>query len=170
VAATVGAVARRAREAAERQVSAASVALFRIAFGAAMVLNAALYFPDHVRAYYVEPTVHFPYEPLTFVVPLPGVGMYLVYVAMAVTGALLAAGLWSRLAAGAFFVLTTYVFLIDSTFFQNHEYLISLVALLLTVLPVHHRWSLGARRRPERRRDTVPAWVVWLLRFQIGVP
>jgi hypothetical protein len=116
VAATVGAVATRVREAAEQPVSAASVAAFRVAFGVGMVLNAALYFPDHVREYYVEPTVHFPYEPLTFVVPLPGVGMYLEYVVMAVTGALLVVGLWSRVAAGASCVLTTYVFLLDSFF------------------------------------------------------
>lgn len=166
----MGAVASRVGEAATRPVSAASVALFRIAFGVAMVVNVALYLPDHVRQYYIEPTVHFPYDPLTFVRPLPGIGMYLVYVAMALTGALLAIGLWSRVAAGAFFVLTTYVFLIDSTFFQNHEHLISLLALLLTVLPVHRRWSVDARRHPERRSDTVPAWVLWLLRFQVGVP
>jgi len=156
--------------AATRPVSSASVAFFRMAFGVAMVVNAALYLPTHVREYYVETTVHFPYGPLDAVRPLPGPGMYLVYVAMAVAGALLAAGRWSRWAAGSFFALTTYVFLIDSTFFQNHEYLISLLALLVTLLPVHGRWSVDARRHPERRVDQVPAWVVWLLRFQIGVP
>jgi hypothetical protein len=30
-------------------------------------------------------------------------------------------------------------------------------------------WSVDARRRPALRRTTIPAWMVWLLRFQIGV-
>jgi hypothetical protein len=37
-------------------------------------------------------------------------------------------------------------------------------------LPLDRRWSLDARRHPERSSSTVPAWVLWLLRFQIGVP
>ena len=161
---------RRIREAAMQPVSSASVAFLRIAFGVAMVVNVALYLPGHVHEYYVDTTVHFPYGPFDFVRPLPGIGIYAVYVAMAGTGLLIALGKWYRAAAATFFVLTTYVFLLDSTYFQNHEYLISLLALLLTVLPVHRRWSLDARARPELRSETVPAWVVWLLRFQIGVP
>jgi vitamin K-dependent gamma-carboxylase len=153
-----------------RPVSSASLAFLRIAFGVAMVVNTALYVPVLVREYYVDPSVHFPYGPFTFVRPLPGAGMYLAYGAMACTGALIALGLWYRWAAGAFFLITTYVFLLDSTYYQNHEYLISLLALLLTLLPAHCRWSLDARRRPEVASDTVPSWMVWLLRFQIGVP
>jgi vitamin K-dependent gamma-carboxylase len=156
---------------AARPVSSASVAFLRMAFGVGMVVNTLLYLPVLVRDYYVDTTFHFSYGPLTFVQPLPGVGMHLIYLAMGITGVLIAIGRWYRPAAATFFVLTTYVFLIDSTFFQNHEYLISLLALLLTVLPgVDGRWSLDALRHPERESLTVPAWVVWLLRFQIGVP
>ncbi|HUF33065.1 MAG TPA: HTTM domain-containing protein [Acidimicrobiales bacterium] len=166
-----GRLAPRLHEAATRPVSSASVAFLRMAFGVGMVVNTLLYLPVLVRDYYVDTSFHFSYGPLTFVQPLPGAGMYLVYVAMGITGVLIALGRWYRWAAAAFFVLTTYVFLIDSTFFQNHEYLISLLALLLAVLPgIDGRWSLDVERHPERRRSTVPAWVVWLLRFQVGVP
>ena len=158
------------QRAARRPVSSASLAVFRMAFGAAMVINTALYLPVLVNEYYVEPGMHFSYGPFDMVVPLPALGMYAVYAAMAVTGALIALGRWYRWATGAFFVLTTYVFLLDSTFFQNHEYLISLLALMLVLLPADCRWSLDVRARPDRWSPTVPAWVVWMLRFQIGVP
>jgi hypothetical protein len=96
--------------------------------------------------------------------------MYLVYAAMMVCGALMAVGRWYRWAAAAFFVLTTYIFFLDATFYQNHEYLISLLAALMVVLPVNGFWSLDARAGRSRRSAVIPAWVVWLLRFQIGEP
>lgn len=163
-------VRERFRTAATAPVSSASVAVFRIAFGVLMVVNVALYLPILVYQYYVDTTFNFTYGPFTFVRPLPGPGVHLVFVAMGVLGVLVALGRWYRPAIAALFVLTTYVFLLDSTFYQNHEYLISLLTFLMIFLPLDARWSLDARRRPERASATVPAWVVWLLRFQIGVP
>jgi vitamin K-dependent gamma-carboxylase len=151
-------------------VSAASAAVFRMAFGVGMVINAMLYAPVLARQYYIEPEVNFPYGPLTFVTPPPAVGVFVLYGLMMLTGILIAIGLWYRIAAAAFFVLTTYVFLLDSSYFQKHEYLISLLALMLVILPVDRYWSVDARRHPQRASSTIPAWVVWLLRFQIGVP
>jgi vitamin K-dependent gamma-carboxylase len=157
-------------------VDIASIVFFRIAFGVAMVTNNLWYLRNgRVYEYYVEPDMHFPYGVLTFIDPLPGIGMHLVYVGMAVTGTLIALGLRTRWSAAVLFVLTTYVFLLDSTFFQNHEYLISLLSLLLIFLPTDRMWSLDARRRDARgaqpsQPPTVPVWVVWFLRFQIGVP
>ena len=96
--------------------------------------------------------------------------MYLVYFAMMATGVLIAIGRWYRWAASSFFELTTYIFLLDSTFYQNHEYLISLLAALMVLLPVNGFWSLDAKLGRTPASDVVPAWVVWMLRFQIGVP
>lgn len=160
----------RAWAAAHEPVDAASATFFRIAFGLAMVINTISYMPRLVDEYYVDTGFHFPYGHLTFVAPPPGRSIQLVYVAMVVCGALIALGKWYRWAAGAFCVLTTYVFLLDSTYFQNHEYLISLLSLLLVVLPLDGMWSLDARAGRSRPSQTVPRWVVWLLRFQIGVP
>jgi vitamin K-dependent gamma-carboxylase len=162
--------ASRVTDAGYRPVSAASLAVFRIAFGLAMIYNTLLYLPWRVQAYYIDPSFHFPYEPFTFVQPVPGWGMYLVYGGMILTGGLIALGLWYRLAAAAFFVLTTYVFLLDSSYYQNHEYLISLLAFLMILLPAHCMWSIDAKLRPGITSPTVSAWVVWLLRFQVGVP
>jgi hypothetical protein len=37
-------------------------------------------------------------------------------------------------------------------------------------VPAHRAWSLDAWRKPGLRSETVPAWALWLLRFQIAVP
>lgn len=149
-------------------VDGASVAVFRIAFGVAVVINAALYAPVLAREYYIDTSFHFGYGALDLPSP-PGQGIRLVYLAMAIAGALVAAGWHTRVAAAGVLVTNTYIFLLDSSFFQNHEYLLSLLALLLVALPTDRRWSVAARRDPDRG-PTVPRGVVWMLRFQIGVP
>ncbi|GAA1925776.1 hypothetical protein GCM10009716_37510 [Streptomyces sodiiphilus] len=160
----------RIREGGARQVSAAGAAVFRMAFGVAMTVNAMLYLPYLMRDHYLAASFHFGYPPFLFVRPLPDAGMYAVYAMMGVLGLTIAAGLWYRWSCAAFFVLTTYVFLLDSSYYQNHEYLISLLSFLMIWLPLHRMWSLDARWRPAVASPTVPAWVMWLLRFQIGVP
>jgi vitamin K-dependent gamma-carboxylase len=160
----------RLLEAAARPVNAASAAIVRIAFGAFMVLDMGLYLPLLVTKYYVDTTFTFPYDPWNLVQPLPGAfSMHLVYLVTAVFGAMIALGWHYRAACAGFFVLQLYVFLIDSTNFQNHEYLITLLGFAFIFLPLHRQWSLDARRRPEVAGLTVPAWVVWFLRFQFGL-
>lgn len=159
----------RFRRAAVAPVDSASVTVFRIAFGVAMMVNVALYVPVLAKQYYLDTDVHFPYGLLDFV-PAPGPGVYALYAAVFVAGALIAVGKWYRPAVATVFVAHTWIFLLDSTYFQNHEYLVALLAFLMLFLPLDGRWSLDARRHPERASGTVPAWVLWLLRFQIGVP
>jgi vitamin K-dependent gamma-carboxylase len=161
----------RALTAAAAPVPGASIALFRIAFGVLMVVDVGLYLPTLVTEYYVEPTFNFAYDPWGLVRPVPGAfGMHLVYLAKGLAAVLVALGLWYRPAAATFFILTTYVFLLDSSFFQNHEYLISMLSFWLILLPAHRMWSLDARRRPELAATTQPAWILWFLRFQLGIP
>lgn len=157
------------RAGALRPVNSASVAVYRIAFGVAMMVNVALYVPVLARQYYVETDVHFPFGPLDLV-PAPGLGIYALYAGVFVAGALIAVGRCYRPAVLAVFVLATWIFLLDSTYYQNHEYLVSALAFLMLFLPLDTRWSLDAHHHPERTSGTVPAWVLWVLRFQIAVP
>lgn len=110
----------RIRRAAVAPVDSASVTVFRIAFGIAMMVNVALYVPVLARQYYLDTDVHFPYGLLDFV-PAPGPGVYALYAAVFVAGALIAVGRWYKPAVATVFVAHTWIFLLDSTYFQNHE-------------------------------------------------
>ena len=152
-------------------VDVASLACFRIAFGAVMVWEVYRYFTKGwIAAYYIRPDFHFTYYGFGWVRPWPGDGMYVHFAVLGLAAAGVCLGLCYRASAALFFLAFTYVFLLDQARYLNHFYLISLIAFLLVFLPVGRAFSLDARRRPERRLETAPAWALWLVRAQVGIP
>lgn len=152
-------------------VDAASLVFFRIAFGLLMVVEVARYLLyGWVDALYTGPAVRFPYLGFEWVRPWPGDGMTLHFLALGALGLCIAVGLAYRLCAALFCAGFGYLFLIDQSLYLNHFYLIALVSFLLVFVPAHRSFSLDARLRPRLRAATVPAWALWLLRFQIALP
>jgi vitamin K-dependent gamma-carboxylase len=150
-------------------VDLASLAAFRIAFGAVMVATIVRYFlKGWIHSYYVAPSFYFTFPGFGWVKPLPALGMYVLFVALGLLAAGVMVGLFYRACVLLFAVGFTYVQLLDRTHYLNHYYLTCLLAFLMVVMPLEGRWSLDSLRRPERRRDTVPAWCLWALRAQLA--
>jgi vitamin K-dependent gamma-carboxylase len=151
-------------------VDIASLAAFRILFG--LLLAAAMtrfLAKGWVQELYVLPAFHFPYPGFAWVRPWPGPLMHLHFVLLVVAAIGIAAGFYYRICITLFFLGFTYVELIDQTTYLNHYYLISLICGIMIFLPAHRAWSFDAWRRPGLRADTVPAWTLNLLRFQVSV-
>ena len=151
-------------------ISAASVAAFRVAFG--LLGIAAVYrfaAKGWISDLYVEPAHHFTYSGFWWVQPWPGWGMYAHFALLGLASLGVALGYRYRLSIIAFFLLFTYVELIDKTTYLNHYYWISLASLLMVFLPLHRTASLDAWRNPSLRSETAASWVVWVLRAQVGV-
>lgn len=53
----------------------------------------------------------------------------------------------------------TYVELIDKTYYLNHYYLVSVLALLMVCLPAHVAFSIDAYQNPSIQRGQVTAWM-----------
>jgi hypothetical protein len=154
-----------------RPVDVASLACFRVAFGAVMAWEVVRFFQNGwIAAYYIDPPFHFTYFGFGWVKPWPGVGMYVHFALLGLAALGILLGLWYRLCAGVFFVGFAYVFLLDEALYLNHFYLIVLLSLLLAFLSMDVALSIDARRLPTRRSDTVPAWTLFLLRAQVGIP
>ncbi|HXB55574.1 MAG TPA: HTTM domain-containing protein [Vicinamibacteria bacterium] len=152
-------------------VDAASLVCFRVAFGAVMAWETVRYFRNGwIAADYIEPGFHFKYLGFDWVRPWPGVGMYVHFAVLSLAVLGVALGFAYRLNAVVFFLGFTYIFLLDQAYYLNHFYLIVLLALSLVFLPVRGALSLDAVLRPRLRSDTAPAWALWLLRVQIGIP
>jgi vitamin K-dependent gamma-carboxylase-like protein len=149
-------------------VDIAPLVWFRIAFGLIMAVEVWRYF-DHgwIGRYFIQPTFMFKYYGFGWIQPWPGNGMMLHFLVLGILAGCIALGLFYRLASALFFLGFAYVFLLDEARFLNHFYLVCLYAFLLAVVPAHRAFSLDAWLRPNLRRTTVPAWVLWLLRSQI---
>jgi hypothetical protein len=152
-----------------RPVDASSLAALRILFGLILVGGIIRFLlQGWVEVLYVEPSVFLKYWGFAWVEVWPRWGMYLHYSLLALLAAAIAVGYRTRLAAALFFLGFTYVELMDVTNYLNHYYLVSVVSLLMVFLPMGRMWSFDAGRRGSRAA-TVPAWCLYLLRFQIGV-
>jgi vitamin K-dependent gamma-carboxylase len=160
----------RIAQALARPVDAAGLAVFRIAFGLLCFVAAArMLLSGWIPRLYVEPRFFFKLWGLELAQPWSEAGMVAHYAALAALALCVAVGFHTRKSAALFFAGFTYTQLVDVTNYLNHHVLVSLLALLLVVVPTDGLWSVDAWRRPERRRETVPAWAVLALRIQVGL-
>jgi hypothetical protein len=144
---------------------------FRIVFGGIMLWEVYRYFTyGWIGRYFVEPAVNFTYYGFSWVKPWPGRGMYIHFFVLGLTAACVMLGLLYRFAAPVFFLAFTYSFLLDQTRYLNHLYLVCLISFLMCFLPAERAFSVDAWLRRKIRSDVVPAWTLWLLRAQVGIP
>ena len=151
-------------------VDGSSLAVFRVIFGAIMLVEVCRYSShEWIRSYYIDPPFHFTYYGFGWVKPWPGAGMYWHFAAMGLASAGVMLGAWYRFSAVLLFVTFTYVFLLDQAYYLNHFYMICLLSLLMIFIPANRLFSIDARRNPARQSDDVPAWARWLLLAQLSI-
>ena len=144
---------------------------FRIIFGGIMLWEVYRYFTyGWIARYFVEPVINFPYYGFGWVKPWPGSGMYIHFFVLGLAAACVMVGFLYRFAAPVFFLAFTYTFLLDQTRYLNHFYLVCLIAFLMCFLPAERAFSIDVLLRRKIRSDVVPAWTLWLLRAQVGIP
>src|SRR5215216_2774879 len=144
---------------------------FRILFGGIMLWEVYRYFSyGWISRYYVEPVVNFTYYGFSWVKPWPGRGMYIHFFVLGLAAACVMLGFVYRIAAPILFLAFTYFFLLDQTRYLNHFYLVCLISFLMCFLPAERAFSVDALLRRKIRSDVVPAWTLWLLRAQVGIP
>ena len=145
--------------------------LLRISWGACLIWQIWWYFSsDLIRTYYIDPPFHFTWLYFDWVKPWPDEWMYLHFFVLLTAAICILLGFYYRWASIVFFVGYTHVFLIDKCWYLNHYYLISLLSFVMIFLPAARRFSLDSWRRPEIRTNIAPAWTLWMLRAQIGIP
>ena len=148
----------------------ASVVLFRVAFGLLMFWEITRYFYfGWVEELFAKPQFHFQYEYFRWVVPIPGIGMYLIFASLGVLALMIACGLFYRIATILYFLGYTYVFLLDQAFYNNHFYLICLLSFVLILAPLNRSWSLDVLLGNVEHTDRLPAVWLWLIRFHMGL-
>jgi hypothetical protein len=159
-------------------VDGASLAVFRIEFGAIMMLEAlALVRPSlssggaaPLETYYTGVTFSFPYDGFEWLPLLsPGLMRWVVGL-LAIGGLGMALGFAYRLSAILVFLTWGYLYALEATrtYWMSHYYLVLLGTFLMIWMPAARRYSLDARRAaPETAM--IPFWPVFLLRGQLVI-
>ncbi|MCB9641498.1 MAG: HTTM domain-containing protein [Myxococcales bacterium] len=154
----------------EEPVDIALAAVWRVLFGLLLFVSVLRFFLyDWIYQLYQQPRLFFPYEGFEWVRPWPGSWMTIHFVLMGLFALGIALGAWYRLSVFGFWLLFTYVELIDKTTYLNHYYFVSLVCFLMLFIPLQRSLSVDAWRDPSLRSEHFPRWCLWLLRFQVGV-
>ena len=122
-----------------------SLAFFRMLFGLLM-FAAELRFINQgwIRSFYVKPQFFFTFYGFDWITPLPQPYIYWVFYGLVVLSILIAVGLFYRIAIIAFFIVFTYVELLDKSVYLNHYYQVSLLAFLMCWLPMNSTFSVDS--------------------------
>jgi hypothetical protein len=151
-----------------KPVHAAPLAVFRITFGLLMLASIIRFMAKGwVYSMYVKPQLFFPYYGFEWIKPFGETAMYTVFVLMAIAALCMAAGFLYRMSAIVFFVLFTYVELIDKTNYLNHYYFVSIISFLLIFLPAQRYFSLDAFLKPSLKASHIPHYFLLVIKVQV---
>jgi hypothetical protein len=118
---------------------------------------------------YIQPDFHFSYFGFEWV-PYPADwGVYLLFVLAGISALLISFGLFYRWAILVFFVVFTYIELLDRANYLNHYYFISCMALVLAVLPANRNFSLDVRFGLVQRWTQISRWKLDSVKLMIGM-
>jgi len=154
----------------KRAVSISPLASLRIIFGLLMVFSTLRFWANGwIYSFYIKPEFFFGYQGLEWVKPLPGIGMYFVFGFMSLAALGIALGFYYRFSSSLFFLLFTYVEVLDKTNYLNHYYFVSILAFLLIFLPAHRRCSYDVYKNPKLKAATIPYWMMAIPKLQLSM-
>jgi hypothetical protein len=152
----------------KQNISSAPLVIFRIAFGALMFISICRFIlKGWVHSMYVLPKMFFPYYGFEWIKPLPEKGMYVVFGLLLLASLGIMLGALYRFSAFLFFILFTYVELIDKTNYLNHYYFVTVVSLMMIFLPASNRFSLDNRFFGRGEQLETSRFFVFILQLQM---
>lgn len=151
-----------------------SLAFFRITFGLLMfVAELRFILKGWITDFYVKPQFFFTFYGFDWIHPLPEPYIEWVFYGLVFLSILITLGLFYRFAIVAFFILFTYVELLDKSVYLNHYYQVSLLAFLMCFLPMNHSHSLDNLFKNKLSfllsNTYTQNWMLWALRVQVGM-
>lgn len=160
----------RARQFLTQEVSILPLVIFRIVLGFVLLLASIRFvYMGWIDTALLSNDFHFTYYGFHWVTPLSRSGMYLIYGLIILASCGIMLGLFYRLSICCFFLLFTYVELIEKALYLNHYYFLSILSLLLIFLPLHRNGSIDAYLFPNIRSRKVPFYTIFIIQLQLGI-
>lgn len=153
-----------------KKIDNAQLIVFRIFYG--LLVSAECYgaiATGWVRKTLIEPKFTFTFIGFEWLQPLPGNGMYIYFAIMGTLGLLITVGYKYRYSAFAFAFMWTGVYFMQKTSYNNHYYLLMLLAYIMAFFPAGRDFSLDAKQNPSLRTHSMPNWVRWTIILQLFI-
>ncbi|MEX0315914.1 MAG: HTTM domain-containing protein [Allomuricauda sp.] len=153
-----------------RKIDNAQLIVFRVFYG--LLVAAECYgaiATGWVRKTLIEPKFTFSFIGFEWLQPLPGNGMYIYFAIMGTLGILMTIGYKYRYSALAFAVMWTGVYLMQKTSYNNHYYLLMLLAYIMAFFPAGKDFSLDAKQSPNHRSHSMYNWIRWTIILQLFI-
>ena len=153
-----------------KKIDDAQLVVFRVFYG--LLVSAECYgaiATGWVRRTLMEPEFTFSFIGFEGLQPLPGNGMYIYFAVMGTLGLLIAIGYKYRFSALAFAILWSGVYLMQKTSYNNHYYLLMLLAYIMAFLPANRDASLDVKYNPKLRSQTMYNWMRWIIILQLFI-
>lgn len=147
-----------------KKIDNSQLVVFRVFYGLLICAEAfGAIATGWVRRTFIEPEFTFSFIGFEWLQPLPGNGMYFYFVAMGICGILITLGYKYKWSAFSFAILWSGVYLMQKTSYNNHYYLLMLIAFLMAFLPANRNFSLDAKFNPNIKTDYMYNYVRWAI-------
>lgn len=151
-----------------QKTEAAPLAVFRVLFGLMMMVSLIRFWMNGwIDKLYIQPDFHFKYYGFEWVHSL-GPYTYVLFLLGILSALFVALGYKYRIAIISFFLIFTYIELIDKTTYLNHYYFISSLSFLLIFLPAGNYFSMDARKEGTSNAY-VPKWTIDSIKLLLAI-
>ena len=144
--------------------------VFRISFGLILFISTLRFIlKGWVTDLYIKPTYFFTFYGFDWINPVSNNFIYVLFFLLLVCSLMITIGLFYRYSSLLFFILFTYIELIDKTNYLNHYYFISLISFLMIFLPANRFYSVDNIIGICNERTIVKAWQINIIKLQVGI-
>ncbi len=153
-----------------KRIDNAQLVVFRIFYG--LLVSAECYgaiATGWVRRTLIEPKFTFSFIGFEWLQPLPGNGMYIYFAIMGTLGVLITLGYKYRYSAFAFAFMWSGVYLMQKTSYNNHYYLLMLLAFIMALFPASKDVSLDSKLNPSFKSGNMPNFIRWIIILQLFI-
>ena len=152
------------------EVDNSPLVLFRMVFGfLAAAESFGAIFTGWVHETFIEPGFTFTVIGFEWLQPLSGDGMIYYFIVMGVAGLCIMLGLFYRASTFVFAGLWTMVYLMQKSHYNNHYYLLVLLAWAMFVLPAHKSHSLDVKWGLTISKKTCARICHWFFIIQVAI-
>lgn len=146
------------------------IVVFRIFFGLSMCYSTIrFWYKGWIETLYLQPSFHFTYYGFEWVKVLPENVMYVLFLVLILSSICISLGLFYRINTILFFLVFTYIELIDKTLYLNHYYFISVVSFYLIFTPAHTAYSLDSYLKIVNPQKHISHFFIWVIKIQLSL-